>query len=78
MNVGTALFHENGKDSARSGVGSTRGRNGFAAPGKEQWFTSVASEQHVRDLVAQNFMSMNQAHDQIRSELLASRDAETH
>ncbi len=77
MNVGTALFHENGKVSARSGIGSTRGGNGFAA-GKERWFIRVASDQDVRDLVAQNFMSMNQAHDQIRSELLASRDAETH
>lgn len=75
MNIATALFRDNGALNTSSRAGSHRG-NGSAS-GRKRWFTSQASDQAVRDLVAQRFMSMTEAHDRIRTEVLASRDGET-
>jgi hypothetical protein len=70
MNIVTALFRENGAlNSSRAGSAG----NGSAS-GRKGWFTSEASDQDVRDVVAQCFRSMTVAHDRIRTEVLTSRD----
>jgi hypothetical protein len=75
MNIVTALFRDNGALNTNSRAGSARRRIGSAF-GRKGWFTSEASDQDVRDVVAQRFMSMTEAHDRIRTEVLTSRDEE--
>ena len=73
--MNTALFRENGALNTNSRAGSARRGNGSPS-GRNGWFTSEASDQDVRDVVAQRFMSMTEAHDRIRTEVLTSRDGE--
>ena len=75
MNI-AALFRDNGALNKGSRTGSERRASGSVS-GRKRWFTSEASDQDVRDVVAQRFMSMTEAHDRIRTEVLASRDGET-
>lgn len=84
MNVRKAYSRQNsGTFNARSRSRSTRPRstrrNASNASPRETWLRSggATPDYELREVVAQRFMSMNQAHDRIRSELLASRSLET-
>jgi hypothetical protein len=61
--------------NARSRSRSTRRRNASSASQKKTWFESggATPDDDRREIVAQRFMSMNQAHDRIRMRLLAGR-----
>ena len=78
MNVRNAFSRDNSFVlNARSRVRRTHRRNVRGTlPGKT-WFTStdVTPDHELREVVAQRFMNMNEAHDRIRTELLASRGA---
>jgi hypothetical protein len=84
MNVRHAFSRQN------SGTFNTRSRSRSARPRSTRRNASNASQRKtllksggatpdydLREVVAQRFMSMNQAHDRIRTELLASRSIET-
>jgi len=78
MNVHNAFSRDNSFVlNARSRVRRTRRRNGRVVrgtlPGKT-WFTStdVTPDHELREVVAQRFMNMNEAHDRIRMKLLAA------
>jgi hypothetical protein len=76
MNVRNALSRRssvslNGRARARS----TRRRNTSNASQRKTWFKSggATPDYDLQEIVAQRFMSMNQAHDRIRMKLLGGR-----
>jgi hypothetical protein len=74
MNMRHALSRNNSAAlNARSRVRTTRRRNAGNASQPKDWFTSggATPDYDPREVVAQRFMSMNEAHDRIRTELLA-------
>ena len=81
MNVRNAFSRQNvGTLNTRSRPRSTRRRNrSNASPGKtwlkKTWLKSggATPDYDLREVVAQRFMSMNQAHDRIRMKLLGGR-----
>lgn len=84
MNVRNAFSrHRSVNVNARSRSRSTRPRstrgNGSNASQRKTLRKSggATPDYDLRELVAQRFMSMNEAHDRIRNELLASRSIET-
>ena len=75
MNVRNAFSRRSSVSlNARSRSRSTRRRKSNPAPEKI-WFKSggATPDYDLREIVAQRFMSMNQAHDRIRMKLLAGR-----
>jgi hypothetical protein len=80
MNVRNALARDNSSAlHAPSRVRRTRRRNVPVTSQRKTWFASAGAspDLELREVVAQRFMSMNQAHDRIRTELLASRPTGT-
>ena len=80
MNVHNAFSRDNSFVlNARSRARRTRRRSVTGTSPKKTSFTraEVTPDHELREVVAQRFMSMNEAHDRIRTELLASRAAGT-
>ena len=61
-----------GSLKTRSRSRSTRRRKAANPPPEKTWFKSggATPDYDLREVVAQRFMSMNQAHDRIRTKLL--------
>jgi hypothetical protein len=79
MNGRNALALGNGSTlNARSRARLIQRRKTRAAL-RKTWFTraDATPDYELRDVVAQRFMRMNEAHDRIRTQLLASRVAES-
>jgi hypothetical protein len=80
MNARNAFSRDNSSAlNTRFRVRRTRRRNVPRSSATKTWFTSadVTPDHERREVVTQRFMSMNEAHDRIRTELLASRAAGT-
>ena len=79
MNVRNAFSRDNSALNTHARVRRTRRRNVPRTSPKKSWVTSVdvTPDHELREVVAQRFMSMNEAHDRIRTKLLASRAAES-
>lgn len=80
MNVRNAFSRQNsGTFDARSRSRSTRRRHAANASRRKAGLQSggATPDYDLREVVAQRFMSMNEAHDRIRNELLTSRSIET-
>ena len=80
MNVRNALARDNSSTlNGHSRARLSQRRKTRSAALRKTWFTraEATSDPELRDVVAQRFMSMNEAHDRIRTELLASRVAES-
>ena len=80
MNARNAFSSDNSSAlNTRFRVRQTPRRNVRRTSAKKAWFTSadLTPDHEVREVVAERFMSMNEAHDRIRTELLASRAAGT-
>ena len=80
MNARNASFRDNSSAlNTHFRVRRTRRRNVPRSSAKKAWFTSadLTPDHEVREVVAERFISMNEAHDRIRTELLASRAAGT-
>ncbi len=80
MNVRNVFSNSNGVTlSPRSSIRTRRQRNTSSAAPTRTWFPSANAtpDSELREVVAQRFMSMNEAHDRIRTKLLASRAVET-
>jgi hypothetical protein len=76
MNVRNAVSrYHSGTLKSRSRSRLTRRRSASNASAEKAWFKSsgATSDYDLREVVAQRFMSMNQAHDRIRMKLLAGR-----
>lgn len=76
MNVRNAFSRQNvGTLNTRQRSRSTRRRNRSKASPRKTWLKSGGGtlDYDLREVVAQRFMSMNQAHDRIRMKLLAGR-----
>jgi hypothetical protein len=65
---------KSGTLNARLRARTPRKRRGSAASPRKTWFKSggASPDYDLREVVAQRFMSMNEAHDRIRTKLLAS------
>jgi hypothetical protein len=75
MNVRNAFSRDrSGALNARSRSRKTRERKGSSASRKKTWFTTggATPDYNLREVVAQRFMSMSEAHDHIRTKLLAT------
>lgn len=75
MNIRNAFSRENSANfNARSRARTTRRRNASNPSRRKNWFTSAEAmpDHDLREVVAQRFMSMNEAHDRIRTKLLAT------
>ena len=75
MNVRNAFSRTHGaalRTRARSR--STLRQNAAKPPPEKTWFKNegATTDYDLREVVAQRFMSMNQAHDRIRTRLLAT------
>lgn len=80
MNVRNAFSGDNRAiPNARSRSRTNRRRNASDASRTRTWFTNANTipDSELREVVAQRFSSMNEAHDRIRTELLASRSIGT-
>jgi hypothetical protein len=80
MNVRNAFSRRSSVTlNTRARSRSTRRRKASSASPGKSWFKSggATPDYDLREVVAQRFMSMNEAHDRIRNELLASRSLET-
>lgn len=80
MNVRNALARDNSPiRNARSRDYTTRRRTTAPGSQKRSWLPAADAVQDNdrREVVAQRFLSMNEAHDRIRTELLASRSTAT-
>jgi hypothetical protein len=78
MNVRKAFSPDNGTTlNLRSRIGRSQRRTSTTSR-RKTWFrhADATPDVELRSVVAQRFMSMNAAHDRIRTELLASRPAE--
>ena len=76
MNVRSAFSRQNVSTlNIRQRSRSTRRRNRSNASPRKTWLKSGGRtlDYDLREVVAQRFMSMNQAHDRIRMKLLAGR-----
>jgi hypothetical protein len=74
MNVRNAFSRQNGGTlNTRQRSRSTRRRNRSNTSPRKAWLKSEGAtpDDDLREVVAQRFMSMNQAHDRIRMKLLA-------
>lgn len=75
MNASNAFSRQNsGTFNSRPRSRTTRRRNASNASQRKTWFKNGAAtpDYDLREVVAQRFMSMNQAHDRIRTKLLAT------
>jgi hypothetical protein len=79
MNVRNALARDNSSTlSAYPRARLSQRRKSRSAALSKTWFlsTDATPDPELRDVVAQRFKSMNESHDRIRTELLASRVAD--
>jgi hypothetical protein len=80
MNGRNALARDNGSTlNAHSRARLSQRRKTRSAAPRKNWFPRAdgTPDPELREVVAQRFMSMNEAHDRIRTELLASRVSES-
>ena len=75
MNVRNALSrHTRAALNTRSRARKPRERQDSTASQRKRWFTTdgVTTDYSLRKVVAERFMSMSEAHDRIRTKLLAT------